>query len=66
MLTEHHLAALETCVPLAHLHQPHNLAPIRWLSGHMPGLPQIACFDTSFHRTNPELAQRFALPDAMP
>jgi acetate kinase len=56
------LAALERLVPLAPLHQPHNLAPIRLLLDRAPDLPQVACFDTSFHRTNPELAQRFALP----
>jgi acetate kinase len=57
--------ALEKFVPLAPLHQPHNLAPIRRLLERAPGLPQVACFDTSFHRSNPELAQRFALPEAL-
>jgi len=56
------LAALEKFVPLAPLHQPHNLAPIRQLLERVPELPQVACFDTSFHRSNPELAQMFALP----
>jgi len=56
------LAYLDTLVPLAPLHQPHNLAPIRALLGRMPGLPQIACFDTSFHRAMSEVAQAFALP----
>jgi acetate kinase len=56
------LAELERLVPLAPLHQPHNLAPIRVLLERAPGLPQVACFDTAFHATNPELAQRFALP----
>ena len=56
------LAALEHLVPLAPLHQPHNLAPIRVLLERAPDLPQVACFDTAFHATNPELAQRFALP----
>ncbi len=51
--------------PLAPLHQPHNLAPIRALLERHPALPQIACFDTSFHRGNPELAQMFALPYEM-
>jgi acetate kinase len=55
-------ATLEKLVPLAPLHQPHNLAPIRRLLDRAPELPQVACFDTAFHRTNPELAQRFALP----
>jgi acetate kinase len=56
------LRALEMLVPLAPLHQPHNLAPIRLLLRRAPELPQVACFDTSFHRTNPTIAQMFALP----
>jgi acetate kinase len=56
------LHALEKFVPLAPLHQPHNLAPIKLLLERAPALPQVACFDTSFHRTNPEIAQMFALP----
>jgi len=56
------LAALEKFIPLAPLHQPHNLAPIRMLLGTLPELAQVACFDTSFHRRNPEIAQRFAIP----
>ncbi|SJM95066.1 acetate/propionate family kinase [Crenothrix polyspora] len=56
------LAALEALIPLAPLHQPHNLAPIRVLLETLPALPQVACFDTAFHRTQPVVAQRFALP----
>lgn len=56
------LEALEQLVPLAPLHQPHNLAPIRLLLERMPGVAQVACFDTAFHRQQPELAQRYALP----
>ena len=56
------LAELERLVPLAPLHQPHNLAAIRAVSRRRPHLPQVACFDTAFHRTQPEVAQRFALP----
>jgi acetate kinase len=56
------LELLERFVPLAPLHQPHNLAPIRMLLERSQDLPQVACFDTAFHRTNPDLAQRFALP----
>jgi len=56
------LKDLERFVPLAPLHQPHNLSAIALLLERMPDLPQVACFDTSFHRTNPEVAQRFALP----
>jgi acetate kinase len=44
------------------LHQPHNLTPIRLMLERQPGLPQVACFDTAFHRAQPELAQMFALP----
>src|SRR5262245_3989926 len=55
------LKALERLIPLAPLHQPHNLAPIALLLERQPELPQVACFDTSFHRTNPDVAQRFAL-----
>ena len=51
--------------PLAPLHQPHNLAPIATLLERAPDLPQVACFDTSFHRGNSELAQMFALPYEM-
>jgi acetate kinase len=56
------LAALEKLVPLAPLHQPHNLAPIRALLAARPDLPQVACFDTAFHRSQPATAQAFALP----
>ncbi len=56
------LKVLETFVPLAPLHQPHNLAPIRRALERAPELPQVACFDTSFHRTQPGVAQMFALP----
>ncbi|HXH02764.1 MAG TPA: acetate/propionate family kinase [Candidatus Competibacteraceae bacterium] len=56
------LADLEKLSPLAPLHQPHNLTPIRLLLERAPQLPQVACFDTAFHRSNPPLAQMFALP----
>ncbi|MGE0260413.1 MAG: acetate/propionate family kinase [Alphaproteobacteria bacterium] len=56
------LAELETLVPLAPLHEPHNLAPIRMALTMDPELPQVACFDTAFHRTAPALEQSFALP----
>jgi acetate kinase len=56
------LAELEGLVPLAPLHEPHNLAPIRTAMEINPELPQVACFDTAFHRTAPELEQTFALP----
>ena len=53
---------LRRLVPLAPLHQPHNLAAIASLSKLHPSLPQIACFDTAFHHTQPEVATAFALP----
>ena len=59
------LAALEKYVPLAPLHQPHNLAPIRTLLERLPQLPQVACFDTAFHRAQAPVAQAFALPKAI-
>ncbi|HQU48175.1 MAG TPA: acetate/propionate family kinase [Casimicrobiaceae bacterium] len=54
--------ALAELVPLAPLHQPHNLAPIRAIAARFPALPQVACFDTAFHRSAPPLAQAYALP----
>jgi acetate kinase len=56
------LASLSQLVPLAPLHQPHNLAPIRTALAMVPHIPQIACFDTAFHRGQPQVAQSFALP----
>jgi len=56
------LEALEALVPLAPLHQPPALAAIRAVEAQRPGLPQVACFDTAFHRSQPEVAQRYALP----
>jgi len=51
------LAELEALVPLAPLHQPHNLAAMRALARLRPHLPQVACFDTAFHHTLPEVAR---------
>jgi acetate kinase len=56
------LSALEKYIPLAPLHQPHNLAPIRSLLERSPQLPQVACFDTSFHSGAPPVSIAFALP----
>ncbi len=53
---------LERFIPLAPLHQPHNLAAVNAITRVAPHLPQIACFDTSFHRTQSKFAQLFALP----
>jgi acetate kinase len=57
------LAHLERYVPLAPLHQPNNLAPIRSLLALRPGVPQVACFDTAFHRRHSALADRYAIPE---
>lgn len=59
------MAALAELVPLAPLHQPHNLAPIRVIASRTPTLPQVACFDTAFHRGQSRLAQSYALPRAL-
>jgi len=59
------IAKLEKFVPLAPLHQPHNLAPIRLVAERLPQILQVACFDTAFHRAQPEIAQAFALPAAI-
>jgi acetate kinase len=56
------LAALTALVPLAPLHQPHNLEPIQVILDAAPHIPQFACFDTAFHRRQPHVAQSFALP----
>jgi len=59
------LAALEGLVPLAPLHQPQNLAPIRAIRERFPGIQNVACFDTAFHRTHGEVADRYALPEPL-
>jgi acetate kinase len=59
------LGRLERYVPLAPLHQPNNLAPVRSILTRMPGLPQVACFDTSFHRGHPALADHYAIPERL-
>jgi acetate kinase len=56
------LEALARLEPLAPLHQPHNLSPIRTIFDAAPHVPQVACFDTAFHRSQPRVAQSFALP----
>ncbi|HEX6829359.1 MAG TPA: acetate kinase, partial [Burkholderiales bacterium] len=56
------LPTLEKYVPLAPLHQPHNLSPIKALLKSAPDTPQVACFDTAFHRSHTAVAQAFALP----
>jgi acetate kinase len=61
-ITQTIAAELEALIPLAPLHQPHNVAPIHALTRLDPVLAQVACFDTAFHRTQPVMAQLFALP----
>ncbi len=56
------IARLERLTALAPLHQPHNLAPIRSLLANFPALPQVACFDTAFHRDHEAVADHYAIP----
>jgi acetate kinase len=56
---------LAELAPLAPLHQQHNLAPIRAIAEAAPHIAQVACFDTAFHRSQPPLAQAFAIPRAL-
>src|SRR4051794_28685383 len=65
LVDESVLQSLEVLVPLAPLHQPHNLEPIRIVRRRLPGMPQVACFDTAFHQSQSEIASMFALPRAM-
>lgn len=62
LVTNQVVDKLATLIPLAPLHQPHNLTPIRAILASHPSLPQVACFDTAFHRSQPRLAQAFAIP----
>lgn len=59
------LAALEALCALAPLHQPHNLAGLRRLMALRPNLVHVACFDTAFHKSMPELGRRFAIPERL-
>ncbi len=63
LIDEKVLAALELLIPLVPLHQPHNLAGVRAVTHYRPDLPQVACFDTAFHRGRPTVTERFGLPD---
>lgn len=62
ILDEATIGAIEACVPIAPLHNPHNLAAIRAMRRRAPDVPQVAVFDTAFHATNPEVALRYAIP----
>jgi acetate kinase len=59
------IARLEQLVPLVPLHQPQNLAGVRAVMDLLPDLPQVACFDTAFHRGREAVTERFGLPDEM-
>src|SRR5271166_2911900 len=56
------LSRLERYTPLAPLHQPHNLAPVRSILARFPHLPQVACFDTAFHRAHTAIVDHYAIP----
>ncbi|PKO59557.1 MAG: acetate kinase [Betaproteobacteria bacterium HGW-Betaproteobacteria-13] len=58
----HIMLKLKKFVPLAPLHQPHNLNAVQAISAMAPDIPQVGCFDTAFHRTQPAVAQAYALP----
>ncbi|MGL6040260.1 MAG: acetate/propionate family kinase [Deefgea sp.] len=62
LVTADVIKGLEALIPLAPLHEPHNITPIKILQDLLPNVPQVACFDTAFHTTQPELNQLFALP----
>ena len=62
IVTPQVLEELRALIPLAPLHQPHNIAAIEAVSERLPGVPQVACFDTSFHRGQPQVAELVPLP----
>lgn len=61
-LNGHIMLQLQKFIPLAPLHQPHNLNAIQAISAMAPDIPQVGCFDTAFHRSQPAVAQAYALP----
>ena len=65
IVTKEVLLNLKEFIPLAPLHQPYQVAAIETLIQQHPEIPQVACFDTAFHRTQPTIAQQFALPRAL-
>ncbi|BCL76942.1 acetate kinase [Jeongeupia sp. HS-3] len=62
LVTPEVIAELEKLIPLAPLHEPHNITPIKIMGELLPGVPQVVCFDTAFHANQPELNQLYALP----
>ena len=65
LINDEVVTKLERYVPLAPLHQPNNLAPIRSIRSRFPELPQVACFDTAFHRGHNAVADHFAIPERL-
>lgn len=65
VVTPNILEQLAQFIVLAPLHQPHNLNGIKALTALLPGVPQVACFDTAYHRTKPKVAEMFGLPRAL-
>lgn len=65
LITDDVVSELEELIPLVPLHQPHNLAAVKAVTQLRPDLPQVACFDTAFHRKRPEVTERFGLPDEL-
>src|SRR5712692_7355889 len=64
-ITDKLVEELRSLIPFAPLHLPDEIAGIEAITAHFSSLPQVACFDTAFHRSMPEVAQRFALPRAL-
>lgn len=62
LIDDNVIVELERLEPLAPLHQPHNLAGIRAARAAFPSVPQVACFDTAFHRSHPWVNDTFGLP----
>jgi acetate kinase len=65
VVTDEVLDRLQRFVPLAPLHQPNNLGPIRAIRDRLPHVLQVACFDTAFHRSHPKVADYFAIPEEL-
>lgn len=63
LITAELLSALDALVPFAPDHLPHEMDAVKAFNRFYPGVPQVACFDTAFHRTMPDVARRYALPE---
>lgn len=63
LLTDNIMQELKKLIPLAPLHQPYNLAAVEYIKQEYPGITQVGCFDTAFHRSNNKIAQLYAIPD---